>query len=139
MPLDAFAQEVKNEGGSVVTSKLNKVKDKLTWKKKKDKSNLEDSKSQKFSSNGSLLSQNGLKPALAVEADAQHKTVGGEHSCCEGKLQQLQQLQPHPEDAPIFAISASGGDFHGSFDHKDGREGSLADKGKSDRPATALS
>lgn len=106
-----------------MTSKLNKVKDKLTWKKK---TNLEESKSQKFSSNGSLLSQNGLKPALAIESEP-HKVVGGEnqpqqqqqqqHACCESKLQQQQLQQQQP---PIFAISASGGDLHlASLDHKD--------------------
>jgi len=118
-----------------VASKLNKVKDKLTLKKK---TNLEDSKSQKFSSNGSLLSQNGLKPALAIESET-HKTVGGEnqaqqqhahqHACCEGKLQQLQQQQKEKEpQPPIFAISSSSGDLHlASLEHKDAE---AADKGK---------
>lgn len=126
----------------MVTSKLNMVKDKFTRKKKKDKTNLEDSKSQKFSSNGSLLSQNGLKPALAIEAEA-HKTVGGEHQqlqqhqqvhhiCCEGKLQQLQQQQQQEQPQPaIFSISTSAGDFQSaSLDLKDAHILYSADKGK---------
>ena len=127
----------------MVTSKLNKVKDKFTRKKKKDKTNLEDSKSQRFSSNGSLLSQNGLKPALAIEAEA-HKTVGGEqqqqqphqlqHICCEGKLQQQQQqqqLQQQEQQPAIFSISTSAGDFQSaSLDLKDAHILYSADKGK---------
>ena len=89
---------MKSEGGSAVASKLSKVKDKLTWKKKKDKSNLEDSKSQKFSSNGSLLSQKGLKPTLAVEDEKTlTKMHGGEHG--------------------IFAITRSGDPVFAPFDH----------------------
>ena len=99
-----------------MTSKLNKVKDKLTWKKKKDKNNLEDSKSQKFSSNGSLLSQNGLKPTLAVESETV-KTVGGEHTCCEGRLHHQQQHQhQHQQQPPIFSISSH--HIEAELDHK---------------------
>jgi hypothetical protein len=101
-----------------VTSKFNKVKDKLTWKKKKDKTNLEDSKSQKFSSNGSLLSHNGLKPTLAVESETV-KTVGGEHTCCDGRLQQQQQQQEHDhhvQQPQIFSISSH--HIEGDLDHK---------------------
>lgn len=72
-----FLQEVKNDSGSVVAKKLSKVKDKFTRKKKK--TNLEDSKSQKFSSNGSLLSQNGLKTNFAGSTDL-HKSTGLEKS-----------------------------------------------------------
>ena len=113
------------------------------YRKKKKNNSLEDSKSQKFSSNGSLLSQNGLKPTLAIEDEkaAIVKTHGGEHH-------QQQQHQHHGSQgglgdesaaAPIFSISrrsvTSGDHIPASMDsrrsHIESVPHSIIDKGKS--------
>ncbi len=70
---------MKVEGGSVVTNKLSKLKDKVMRNKKpggpNNNNNLADTtlavadleKSVKFSSNGSLLSQNGVKATFSEQ------------------------------------------------------------------------
>ena len=66
-------QEVKGESGSIVTNKLNNFKNKMINKvrrNKKDGGQQLAITSKKFSSNGSLLSHNGLKAAYS-EPDMQ--------------------------------------------------------------------
>lgn len=64
---------MKGESGSIVTKKLNKLKEILSTKKKK----AIEATAGKFVSNGSLLSQNGVHKATS-ENELQNKGGGGE-------------------------------------------------------------
>ena len=71
----SFPQEVKGESGSIVTSKLNKMRKKII-KKRRGSGSLEDA-SKKFSSNGSLLSKSGNMKNTLSEPDIAHSSVSG--------------------------------------------------------------
>ena len=89
-------QEVKGESGSIVTNKLNKLKRKVLKNKKKDPSeakvNSLEASSKKFSSNGSLLSQNGLKAAYSEPDLAQHQGLVGDYVNIAGEGGRINQL-----------------------------------------------
>jgi hypothetical protein len=84
---------VKGDSGSIVQQKLNKLKELVSSKKKKA---LEVT-AGKFVSNGSLLSQTGLK--TASEADLQNKIIGGE--------QDLVVPRQPPKTQSMLAIDCS--------------------------------
>ena len=74
-PKTLFSQEVKSESGSIVTSKLNKMRKKII-KKRRGSGSLEDA-SKKFSSNGSLLSKNGNMKNTVSEPDIALSSISG--------------------------------------------------------------
>ena len=69
---------MKGESGSIVTTKLNKIKKKVLRRrgKSEEATNGLAATSNKFSSNGSLLSHNGLKAAYSEPDMQQHENVG---------------------------------------------------------------
>ena len=86
---------MKGESTSIVTKKLNKLKEIVSNKKKK----ALEATAGKFVSNGSLLSQNGLKNVTS-DAELQNKIIGGELE--QQQKNALEQKNNKPFNVEIF-------------------------------------